>query len=47
MNPTPVSFKIPLNRFDLNLLPPECRQVGTEAFQNAVLMHCKRPRKSS
>lgn len=39
MNPTPVSFKIPLNRFDLNLLPPECRQVGTEAFQNAVLMH--------
>ena len=25
-------FKIPLHRFDTNLLPPEARQVGTDAF---------------
>ena len=27
-------FKIPLHRFDTNLLPPEARQVGTEAFNH-------------
>ena len=32
-------FKIPLHRFDVNLLPPEARQVGTEAFKTAVMMH--------
>lgn len=32
-------FKIPINRFDTNLLPPEARQVGTEAFKAAVVMH--------
>jgi hypothetical protein len=32
-------FKIPLHRFDTNLLPPEARQVGTEAFKTAVMMH--------
>jgi tetratricopeptide (TPR) repeat protein len=32
-------FKIPLNRFDTNLLPPESRQVGTEAFKTAVILH--------
>jgi len=32
-------FKIPLHRFDTNLLPAEARQVGTEAFKTAVLMH--------
>lgn len=32
-------YKIPLHRFDVNLLPPESRQVGTEAFKNAVMLH--------
>ena len=32
-------FKIPISRFDTNLLPPEARQVGTEAFKAAVVMH--------
>ena len=32
-------YKIPLLRFDVNLLPPESRQVGTEAFKNAVMLH--------
>ena len=32
-------FKIPISRFDTNLLPPEARQVGTEDFKAAVVMH--------
>ncbi len=32
-------FKIPLHRFDVNLLPSEARQVGTEAFRTAVMLH--------
>ena len=32
-------FKIPVSRFDTNLLPPPARQVGTEAFKAAVMMH--------
>lgn len=32
-------FKIPVHRFDTNLLPPEARQVGTESFKLAVMMH--------
>ena len=28
-------FKIPISRFDTILLPPEARQVGTEAFKAA------------
>lgn len=32
-------FKIPLHRFDVNLLPPEARQVGTDAFKTAVMLH--------
>ena len=32
-------FKIPLHRFDINLLPPEARQVGTEAFKTAVMLY--------
>lgn len=39
MSSKPISFKLPLSRFDVNLLPPDCRQVGTEGFKNAVLMH--------
>ena len=32
-------FKIPLHRFDTNLLPPDARQVGTESFKTAVMLH--------
>lgn len=32
-------FKIPLHRFDVNLLPAEARQVGTESFKTAVMVH--------
>lgn len=32
-------FKIPLHRFDTNLLPPESRKVGSEAYKMAVMMH--------
>lgn len=32
-------FKIPLHRFDVNLLPPDARQVGTESFKTAVMLH--------
>lgn len=32
-------FKIPVHRFDTNLLPSEARQVGTEAFKLAVMVH--------
>jgi tetratricopeptide (TPR) repeat protein len=32
-------YKISLHRFDVNLLPPESRQVGTEAFKTAVMLH--------
>lgn len=32
-------FKIPLHRFDLNLLPANARQIGSEAFKMAVTVH--------
>jgi tetratricopeptide (TPR) repeat protein len=32
-------FKIPLHRFDLNLLPADARQIGSEAFKMAVSVH--------
>ena len=32
-------FKIPLHRFDLNLLPADARQIGSESFKMAVTMH--------
>lgn len=32
-------YKIPLHRFDVNLLPPEARQVGSEAFKTAVMLY--------
>ena len=33
------NFTLPLHRFDTNLLPPDARQIGTEAFKSAVVMH--------
>lgn len=32
-------FTIPLHRFDLNLLPPEARKIGSDAFKSAVAIH--------
>ena len=32
-------FTIPAHRFDTNLLPADARQVGTDAFKTAVMMH--------
>ena len=32
-------FKIPLHRFDLNLLPGDARQIGSEKFKLAVMTH--------
>jgi hypothetical protein len=35
----PTNFTLPLHRFDTNLLPPDARQIGSEAFKSAVVMH--------
>jgi Flp pilus assembly protein TadD len=35
----PQFFKLPISQFDLNLLPPGARQVGTDAFKEAVVAH--------
>ncbi len=32
-------YKIALHRFDVNLLPPQARQVGTDAFKTAVMLY--------
>lgn len=32
-------FSIPLHRFDLNLLPPEARKIGSDEFKTAVGLH--------
>lgn len=32
-------YKIAPHRFDVNLLPPQARQIGTAAFKTAVLLH--------
>lgn len=39
MSKQPFSFKLPIQRFDLNLLPPSGRQIGTDAFKDAVIAH--------
>ena len=39
MSTKPVFFKLPLSRFDLDLLPADARQTGTEAFKDAVIAH--------
>ena len=33
------AYKIALHRFDVNLLPADARQVGTERFKTAVILH--------
>jgi tetratricopeptide (TPR) repeat protein len=39
MSKKPFSFKILLSRFDVTLLPPECRKLGSEPFKDAVIAH--------
>lgn len=35
----PFRFSLPIHRFDVQLLPPEARAIGSEAFKNAVTMY--------
>jgi len=35
----PYRFSLPIQRFDVQLLPPEARAIGSEAFRNAVTMY--------
>lgn len=35
----PLTFDIPLSDFDLGLLPPSARTIGSDAFDDAVLMY--------
>lgn len=39
MSKQPFSFKLPLSRFDVNLLPPDARKIGSDAFKDAVIAH--------
>lgn len=34
-----IEYKIPLHRFDLNLLSPNARRIGTPAFKEAVILY--------
>jgi tetratricopeptide (TPR) repeat protein len=36
---SPVYFKLPIERFDLELLPKEARIIGSEKFKDAVIAH--------
>ncbi len=35
----PLTFDIPLSDFDVGLLPPSARTIGSDAFDDAVLMY--------
>ncbi len=35
----PLIFEIPLSDFDVGLLPPNARKIGSEEFKSAVLLH--------
>jgi len=37
MSKQPFFYKLPLSRFDVGLLPPEARAIGTSAFKDAVI----------
>ena len=39
MSKKPFSFTIPLARFDVGLLPPGARKIGSDAFKTAVTLH--------
>jgi tetratricopeptide (TPR) repeat protein len=36
---TPIFFKLPISRFDLELLPKDARSIGSEKFKDAVVAH--------
>ena len=35
----PYHFSLPIQRFDVQLLPPEARAIGSDAFKSAVTMY--------
>jgi tetratricopeptide (TPR) repeat protein len=39
MTAKPTFFSLPVERFDLNLLPPGAQHIGSDAFKDAVLEH--------
>lgn len=39
MSSKSTSFNLPVNRFDLNLLPADARVIGSDSFKRAVLAH--------
>lgn len=39
MSKQPFSFKLPLSRFDVTLLPIDARKIGSEAFKQAVIAY--------
>ena len=39
MTSKPFSFKLPIQQFDLELLPQDARSIGSEAFKDAVVRH--------
>ena len=39
MSTQPFSFKLPLSRFDVGLLPGDARQIGSDRFKDAVIAH--------
>ena len=39
MKKQPFSFKLPLSRFDVTLLPTDARKIGSDAFKDAVISH--------
>jgi tetratricopeptide (TPR) repeat protein len=38
-SPQPFAFTIPIHQFDLGLLPPDARAIGSDAFKDAVIVH--------
>ena len=39
MTPQPFVFRLPIQDFDLSLLPPDARAIGSDAFQEAVVAY--------
>lgn len=39
MTAQPFTFRLPIQDFDLELLPPEARAIGSDAFKDAVVSH--------
>lgn len=39
MSTSPFSFKLPLSRFDVTLIPGDARKIGSDAFKDAVIAY--------